>query len=125
MPTHDENVSPWPLCENLLARPCSPPLCASRPLRTPMSGAAWPEASLFPLIAPSIESSNPIVFFLRYYVWFSGRPTYECVRRTINKLSEQVGAWARQKQKERRPSSEPVREDGGFQAFVSPLILSK
>src|SRR4029077_12435628 len=65
MPTQDENVSPWPLCENLLARPCSPPLCARRPLRTPMSGAAWPEASPFPLIAPSIESSNPIVFFPR------------------------------------------------------------
>src|SRR6266480_2241550 len=62
MPTQDENVLPWPLCENLLARPCSPPLCVRRPLRTPMSGAAWPEASLFPLIAPSIESSNPIVF---------------------------------------------------------------
>src|SRR5882762_1653761 len=63
MPTQDENVSPWPLCENLLASPCSPPLCARRPLRTPISGAAWPAASLFPLIAPSIESSNPIVFF--------------------------------------------------------------
>src|SRR5436305_3475284 len=62
MPTQDENVLPWPLCENLSARPCSPPLCVRRPLRTPMSGAAWPEASLFPLIAPSIESSNPMVF---------------------------------------------------------------
>src|SRR4029077_2625133 len=64
MPTQDENVSPWPLCENLLARPCSPPLCARRPLRTPMSGAAWPESSLFPLAEPSSESSNPIIFFL-------------------------------------------------------------
>src|SRR4029077_19624128 len=87
-PTQDENVSPWPLCENLLARPCSPPLCASRPLRTPMSGAAWPEASLFPLTAPSIESSNPIVFFLRYYVWFSGRRTYECAHRTDAEIIE-------------------------------------
>src|SRR5262245_24642358 len=62
MPTHDENASPWPLWENLLASPCKPPLCVRRPLRIPMSGAASPEASLFPLTALSIESSNPIIF---------------------------------------------------------------
>src|SRR5437762_9216185 len=69
MPTQDENVSPWPLCENLLAKPCSPPLCARRSLRTPISGPAWPEASPFPLIAPSIESSNPICLLFRL-IWF-------------------------------------------------------
>jgi hypothetical protein len=67
-----------------------------------MSGAAWPEASLFPLAAPSIESSNPIVSFLRYDVWFSGRRIYEVARRTMQKLSKQTAEWARQKQKERR-----------------------
>jgi hypothetical protein len=35
-----------------------------------MSAVTPPEASLFPLPAPSIESSNPIVSFLRYYVGF-------------------------------------------------------
>src|SRR5436190_766838 len=41
MPTQEENAPTWPLCENLLAKPCSPPLCARRPLRTPISGPAW------------------------------------------------------------------------------------
>src|SRR6266576_4097060 len=51
MPTQDENTLPWPLCENLLANPCNPPLCARRPPRTPMSGVTPPQASLFPLAA--------------------------------------------------------------------------
>ena len=41
--------------------PCNPPLCARRPPRIPMSGFASPEASVFPLAAPSIESRSPIV----------------------------------------------------------------
>src|SRR5215468_7048526 len=66
MPTHDENASPWPLCENLLAKPCRPPLCARRPVRIPMSGFAPLDVSAFPLTALSIESSNPIILMLLF-----------------------------------------------------------
>jgi len=65
MPTQDENVSPWPCCENLAAKPCSPPpLCERRPPRIPTSGFAPLEASVFPVTEPSIVSRSPIVFIL-------------------------------------------------------------
>src|SRR6266699_3086957 len=86
MPTQDENVSPWPLCENLLAKPCSPPLCARRPLRTPISGPAWPEASPFPLIAPSIESSNPICFVVSIDLVFTGPWLRLCLPLCLHQL---------------------------------------
>src|SRR4029434_7823596 len=59
-PTQEANTFPQPPCENLLARPCNPPLCCRRPPRTPTSAFAPPE-SVFPLTAPSIESRSPII----------------------------------------------------------------
>src|SRR5260370_28851896 len=70
MPTQEENAPPWPPCENLFARPCSPPLCVRRPPRIPMSGFAPPEESVFPATAPSMESSNPISFVVLLVCWF-------------------------------------------------------
>src|SRR6266550_1344427 len=69
MPTQEANAPPWPPCENLFARPCSPPLCVRRPPRIPMSGFAPPEESVFPAMAPSIESSNPISFVVLLVCW--------------------------------------------------------
>src|SRR4030095_9402868 len=60
-PTQEENMLPQPPCENLLARPCNPPLCCKRPPRTPTSAFAPLEPSVFPLIAPSTESRSPII----------------------------------------------------------------
>src|SRR5205823_802638 len=60
----EANAPPQPLCENLLARPCNPPLCVRRPPRIPTSEFASPEASVFPLAAPSIESRSPIVCWI-------------------------------------------------------------
>ena len=59
--TQEANAPPQPLCENLLAKPCNPPLCVKRPPRTPTSEFASPEASVFPLAAPSIELRSPII----------------------------------------------------------------
>src|SRR6266513_334137 len=70
MPTQEANAPPQPLCENLLARPCNPPLCVRRPPRIPTSEFASPEASVFPLAAPSIESRRPIILLLLWLVWF-------------------------------------------------------
>src|SRR5205085_5079090 len=61
MPTQEANAPLQPLCENLLAKPCNPPLCVKRPPRTPTSELASPEASVFPPAAPSIELRSPIV----------------------------------------------------------------
>src|SRR5215475_3363217 len=66
MPTHDWNAFPWPLCANLLAKPCKPPLCVSRLPNIPTSGFASPGCPLCPLTALSIESSNPITYFLSF-----------------------------------------------------------
>src|SRR5438477_4053082 len=68
-PTQDENTFPQPPCENLLARPCNPPLCCKRPPRTPTSAFEPPE-SVFPLTAPSIESRNPIILLSSWLLNF-------------------------------------------------------
>src|SRR5438270_13935477 len=61
MPTQEANVPPQPLWENLLAKPCNPPLCVKRPPRTPTSELASPEACVFPPAASSIELRSPMV----------------------------------------------------------------
>src|SRR5260370_18387851 len=58
-PTHEENTFPRPACVNLFIRPCTPPLCMRKPLRTVIMGFASVLRSAFP---PSTELGNDITF---------------------------------------------------------------